>query len=491
MQQCRHVSEDKRFCIEQLSRLNKRPKKTIQRFLDKLGAILNADEIYCVTSADVAKNTPPHRTLWNKMAVLNPYDESEDQDLDPDAVDPKKQAKCSQSLFRVGLDSSFITSMVEGTTQNRSSTESSARGSVLCIPLFNDAASLYPFGACYLVRYETMNSVIRNLRNGRNEAEIEQESIPDSCALCEMERTLTTDGTFDHSCVERCEQLVRCGQKFIYRAIKRKQRPTSARPSHSTHTVTQENDVPRVNLKKEDTDEIYRALKQQNLRELVIISGKSSKFAAAATMGPPPPKISSTRSSAAPRKELETAAAAKKRRKKKRRKNIKSKPRGAVDVEDVEDVAEEWKVPLIDGWGVRHAQSAAVRVHSKHRLVAKTQQVRPVTLAGTKKTSYLTGLSGKRRGFMNWIHGAAKAQKRKVMRMKKTTLKEEGTTRQQRSKQTAVVPLGTVAARDSFQLQRRKLRKRTSSMRSSAAVNCQGVVGGRGVGGVKLPLLYA
>ena len=92
-----------------------------------------------------------------------------------------------------------------------------------------------------------------------------------------------------------------------------------------------------------------------------------------------------------------------------------------------EDWPEEPWQAKDNGWGVRRtSQSAAVVV--KNRLTTKTQEARPATLAGIapmKPTNpplpVGSGLSGRRKGFMSWIHDAAKAHKKKVLGMKLTT----------------------------------------------------------------------
>ena len=107
---CPQCLKDKKFGVE-LGKHLQRPKFMIQKLTLSVGRLITADEIYFIHSNDVTTDSPPHRTLWNKM-VVKPTDNT---------TTAPSTITTSTSLFKVGLDSSFITSMVEGITINRSS----------------------------------------------------------------------------------------------------------------------------------------------------------------------------------------------------------------------------------------------------------------------------------------------------------------------------------------------------------------------------------
>ena len=185
---------------------------------------------------------------------------------------------------------------------------------------------------------------------------------------------------------------------------------------------------------------------------------RSKSKAANATIGPPPqqPNTTTKERNLASESSVVAAAAAKKntggkRTKRKRKKKFQKKKKKHQPQKDEiaidtllnqdgqsnnlyhggdgkgEEWAEESWLAKDNGWGVRRtSQSAAVVV--KNRLTTKTQEARPATLAGIapmKPTNpplpVGSGLSGRRKGFMSWIHDAAKAQKKKVLGMKLTT----------------------------------------------------------------------
>ena len=98
---------DTNFGEEELERIKNRPKLTINTFLNKLSSITHADESYFIVAEDVSNDSPPHRTLWNK--ITNKIT----KEREGKGEDGKKV-----SLFRVGLDNSFISSVVESIVVN-------------------------------------------------------------------------------------------------------------------------------------------------------------------------------------------------------------------------------------------------------------------------------------------------------------------------------------------------------------------------------------
>ena len=234
---CRHINDDQK-CIESLRDKRSTLLRKLSILCTKLGDIVQADEIYAVTSHDVAMEHPPHKDLWNKLIVLNQDEQEMDVSHDPDEQDVKQtKSNEPQKLFQiVGLDSSLIASLVEGTIINKASTGGkNSRGSTLCIPLFANSKKKkkkYPFAVCYLVRYETMDSVIRNNKKKKKNNDKKtnekkrKKSISsnieyESCVICDSFRTLKNDGTFAQVYVDRCMTLIKNGgQKIIYNALK-------------------------------------------------------------------------------------------------------------------------------------------------------------------------------------------------------------------------------------------------------------------------------
>jgi len=413
---CRHVLDDKKF----VERLSKGGGLSLKRLCQKLGEIVHADEIYAVSDHDVAIINPPHRSLWHKLTVLQM-----DDHIDHNSHNPEEQKESTepQKLFHVGLDSSLITSLVEGVVVNRSSSGGS-NGSVLCIPLFGPKKK-HPFAVCYLVRYETMQSVIRNNRHMRkksksqenknkNKKKKKKEKKQENCFVCDGNRTLKRDGTFAPSYVDRCLHLVQHGgQQCIYRELRRKQR--SATKAIKTVIVEQVNDD-----------------------SILVISGRSPKASET-----PSNKSTNTNANNTDIKHATTNQQRKKRKKiknkKKKQKQKKKKssskesnPNEAeVEIEaihhlltsNIDQCNMKWKDEAwqSDGWGVRHRDTKSAAVKIAKRLPAKIQEVRPVTLATARRPHppppTIQNLSGRRQGFMSWIHATAKAQQRKVMRL--------------------------------------------------------------------------
>lgn len=502
---CPQCLKDKKFCDDQLSNLH-RPKFVIQKLLKTVGKVLKANDIQFVFSNDVTTDSPPHRTLWNKMVVKATGNKEGDIEDTTTAAPPTLTT--STSLFKVGLDMpSFITSMVEGITINRSSRghgnnsrslNKSAQGSVLCIPMYN-AGHDYPYGACYFkskghLRSDeqppppppptsTINPTAKEESLQAIEETDESDNVTDAyCNTCALSAKTQPhnpeNGMFDQSCVDRCQTLVENnGQQYVYRALKRKQRPTSAR---ALHIQLAKEKLAKANLnsslfslraskkrkKRFTADDIYRELKLQilNNNDSSPRRDRSKAKAANATIGPPPPQPNTVPKERYPTKESSAVAAVvavaakkkdvgkkKRNKRKKKPKKRKQKQKLQPQKDDIaidtllnqdgqsnnlyhsgdgkgEDWTEEPWQAKDNGWGVRRtSQSAAVVV--KNRLTTKTQEARPATLAGiiapmkpTKPPLPVgSGLSGRRKGFMSWIHNAAKAQKKKVLGMKLTT----------------------------------------------------------------------
>ena len=295
----------------------------IQKLTLSVGRLITADEIYFIHSNDVTTDSPPHRTLWNKM-VVKPTDNT---------TTAPSTITTSTSLFKVGLDSSFITSMVEGITINRSSRvngnysrslKKSAQGSVLCIPMYN-AGHDYPYGACYFkskghFRFNeqplpppAINPTAKEEFLQAIEETDESDDVADAyCKICissaKTQPNNPENGMFDQSCVDRCQTLVENnGQQYVYRALKRKQRPTSARALHiqlAKEKLAKEKlnsslfslRASKKRRKRFTADDIYRELKLQILNNDSSLPrrDRSKSKAANATIGPPPQQPNTT-----------------------------------------------------------------------------------------------------------------------------------------------------------------------------------------------------
>jgi hypothetical protein len=422
---------DTNFGEEELERIKNRPKLTINTFLNKLSSITHADESYFIVAEDVSNDSPPHRTLWNK--ITNKIT----KEREGKGEDGKKV-----SLFRVGLDNSFISSVVESIVVNRKCMGSSKinkldNGTVLCIPMHHVGHD-YPFGVCYFVRNrkkeeetivkQSKGEKICNNDNENNKDRIETINDVEN-KICSCTNSLNKDGIFHKEIVSRCQKIVeQCGEKYIYRALKRKQRPTSARASHIMLAKEHLDMVLQKKRKKRFTaKDIYRELKLQILSKESPRCSRDTASTNQATMGPPPPKLILPKK--IPKKEIDVTTIhfnrMKKRKKKKQRiekiEKIEKNTKIDISIDSNQsphskisniDVKEPWKTKYT---GVRQAQSAAV--HVKNRLTIKKQARRPSTLAGySNRTKGIievgSGLSGRRKGFMSWIHGAVKLQKK-------------------------------------------------------------------------------
>ena len=219
-------------------------------------------------------------------------------------VEQQQQGRLLQKNFLVS--SPLVTSLVEGKIVNQCGQSTHSRGSVVCFPMYNGERHVHPFGVCYLVRYDTMDSVVRNRGDRRRRSREDEENTNDDedenddddedeemCEVCESYRTLNQDGTFDQSCVDRCKKIIRgAGQMRVYQALRRQQRPTTKKFIEKKKESKRKKDEKKRKKKKlykekEPHPPLPSSLEVAESEDVLQISGTSPKARGVHTLSKP------------------------------------------------------------------------------------------------------------------------------------------------------------------------------------------------------------